>query len=68
MGDAHSRITKETKQDETSSTLQLLSKEERTEEVARLISGSKQTESAYQQADQLLLSAADWKRGGMHEL
>lgn len=68
MGDAHSRIEKETQGEETFSTLTLLSGETRTDEVARLISGITKTESATAQAVQLLDAAGEWKQGGMHGL
>lgn len=64
MGDAHSLIEKETREEETISKLSLLDEQPRIDEVARLISGSTKTHSAAVQAEQLLRQAAQWKQGG----
>lgn len=62
MADAHYSIQKETKHNETYSHVNRLDEDEREQEIARLLSGSKRTEHAVAQARDLLTEAARWKK------
>lgn len=63
MGDAHLMITKNTDGQSTASAIQLLSNDERVNELSRMISTSQETESGKRQAETLIESQELWKRG-----
>ncbi len=54
MGDSHFRVEKEVKEDRSRTTIRPLDKNERVQEIAKLIGGEEVTESAMQSARELL--------------
>ena len=54
MGDVHYRVEKETRENHTATSIRLLTKDERVQEIAKFLGGEKVTEATIQNARELL--------------
>ena len=64
MADSHYLIEKHTDGERTKTTVKLLSKEERTKEVARTLGGTQITDAAINNASELIRIAEEYKSQG----